>query len=370
MKRPVIARSAATKQSVCNIKIASPPKNVADRNDGSRKILITGGAGFIGSALIKLWLKLDAEIHIVNFDKLTYCGDLSRLKEVESNPRYEFFQGDVCRREHVEKALHGCSAVVHLAAETHVDRSLLDGKIFFDTNVFGTYQLLEAARQKNIQKFLFVSTDEVYGSREKGFFKETDRLTPSSPYSVSKTAADLLTLSTAAAYGMHALVTRGSNTYGPYQYPEKVIPLFVSNALAGQKLPLYGDGQQVRNWLHVEDHCRAIIHVFNQGKAGEVYNISTPFYRSNIELTKRLLKILGQPESLIEKVKDRVGHDRRYAIDSKKIRGLGWKERFPFEQSLTETVLWYRDNQVWWKGIKEKGNEFKEYYSKVYAQRD
>ncbi len=335
----------------------------------NNKILVTGGAGFIGSCLIKLWLKLDPSVLIVNLDKLTYCGDLSRLEPVAANPRYTFFKGDVCRHEDLEKAMAGCSAVVHLAAETHVDRSLLDGKAFFDTNVFGTYLLLEMARQKGIGKFLFVSTDEVYGSREKGFFKETDRLAPSSPYSVSKTAADLLVLSYASSYQMHTMVTRGSNTFGPFQYPEKVIPLFVSNALTDQKLPLYGDGLQIRNWMAVEDHCRAILKVFEKGKAGEAYNISTPFYSTNIELTRAILKILGKPESLIQKVKDRVGHDRRYAIDSKKIRSLGWKEVSSFQDSLRRTVLWYRENQSWWKCIKEKDREFKDYYAKAYAGR-
>lgn len=333
------------------------------------KILITGGAGFIGSYLVKLWLREDKKVSVVNFDRLTYSGDLSRLSELEGNPRYEFFNGDVCDSTDLARALEGCEAVVHLAAETHVDRSLLDGKVFFETNTYGTYALLEEARRKGIKKFLYVSTDEVYGSREKGFFVEKDALNPSSPYSVSKAAADLLVLSYAHTHGMDTVVTRGSNTFGPYQYPEKVIPLFVSNALSGQKLPLYGDGLQVRNWIHVEDHCRGILFAFMNGKKGEVYNISSENYLTNIELTRRLLKALGKPESLIQKVKDRLGHDRRYAVDSKKLRRLGWKEQFFFDQSLHETALWYRANTAWWKAIKEKGGDFKKYYAQAYGDK-
>ncbi len=333
------------------------------------KVLITGGAGFIGSHLVKFWLRLDPKIEIVNLDKLTYCGDLARLKEVASDPRYRFIQGDICSPKDVERAMEGCEAVVHLAAETHVDRSLLNGKAFIDTNTYGTYLLLEAARKKGLKKFLCVSTDEVYGSREKGFFGEKDALGPTSPYSISKTAADFLTLSYAESYGMHTLVTRGSNTFGPYQFPEKVIPLFVSNALSDQKLPLYGDGLHVRNWLYVEDHCSGILQVLRKGKRGEAYNISSDTYLTNIELTRRLLKILGKPLSLIRKVKDRVGHDRRYAISNRKLHALGWKEKFSFEKSLADTVEWYRQNQAWWRPIKEKSAEFKDYYKKAYAGR-
>lgn len=335
----------------------------------TNKILITGGAGFIGSYLIKIWLREDPGVSIVNFDKLTYCGDLSRLDAIRRDPRYQFIQGDVCDTAALEKALSGCSAVVHLAAETHVDRSLLEGRPFFDTNLIGTYALLEAARKKGINKFLFVSTDEVYGSRKTGFFTEKDTLSPTSPYSVSKTAADLLTLSYAHTHQMHTVVTRGCNTFGPYQYPEKVIPLFVSNALSNQKLPLYGDGLQVRNWIFVEDHCRAIIQAFRKGKSGEAYNISSAISMTNIQLTRLVLKILGKPESLIQKVKDRLGHDRRYAIDSKKLRSLGWKEIFSFEKAIRETVTWYQENQAWWKAIKEKSEDFKSYMQKAYADK-
>ncbi|MGH7197918.1 MAG: dTDP-glucose 4,6-dehydratase [Candidatus Omnitrophota bacterium] len=333
------------------------------------KILVTGGAGFIGACLIKLWLKEDPAVSIVNLDKLTYCGDPSRVREVEAHPRYRFIQGDICDAKTVDRVMEGCSAVVHLAAETHVDRSLLEGKAFFDTNLYGTCALLEAARKKGVRRFLFVSTDEVYGSRAKGFFTEKDLLAPTSPYSVSKAAADLLALSYTRAHKMNVVVTRGCNTFGPYQYPEKVIPLFVSNALADQKLPLYGDGLQVRNWLTVEDHCRAILHAFKKGKAGEVYNISARTYLTNIELTRRILKILGKPGSLIQKVKDRIGHDRRYAMSSAKLRALGWREKEDFNRSLRRTVEWYRENEGWWRAIKEKSEAFKKYYAQAYAGR-
>jgi dTDP-glucose 4,6-dehydratase len=334
-----------------------------------KKILVTGGAGFIGSYLVKLWLREDKEISIVNFDKLTYAGDLSRLKEVENNPRYTFIQGDVADPEAVEQAMDGCSDVVHLAAETHVDRSLLDGKVFFDTNLYGTYTLLETARKKGLKRFLYVSTDEVYGSRDKGFFTEKDPVDPSSPYSVSKTAADLLALSYARTYAMDIVVTRGSNTFGPYQYPEKVVPLFVSNALSDQSLPLYGDGKQIRNWIYVEDHSRGIILAFKKGKKGQVYNISSSCYQLNIDLTHKILKILDKPASLIKKVKDRPGHDRRYAISPKKLQALGWKERFKFDDALRHTVLWYKENESWWRAIKDKSKDFTAFYAKAYTER-
>ena len=334
------------------------------------KILVTGGAGFIGSALIKQWLHEDPRVEIVNFDKLTYSGDLWRLKSIENNPRYRFFKGDVARPEDVDKAIEGCTGVIHAAAETHVDRSLLDSRTFLETNIYGTQVLLEAARKKSVKRFLLVSTDEVYGSRDTtGSFKETDRLSPSSPYSVSKASADLLTFSYAHTHGMDALVTRGSNTYGSFQYPEKVIPLFVTNALSNQSLPLYGDGKQIRNWLHVEDHARAIRHVFRKGKKGEAYNIASKVSLTNIDLTRRLLKILNKPDSLIKRVTDRLGHDRRYAIDSSKLRALGWKEKFVFDEAFLHTVLWYRDNEKWWKAIKEKSAEFRRYYDLAYTSR-
>ena len=334
-----------------------------------RKVLVTGGAGFIGSALVRLWIRSDPKISIVNLDKLTYCGDRTRLEDLEGNSRYRFVQGDICDPKDVEKAMDGCSVVVHLAAESHVDRSLLEGKVFIDTNVNGTYVLLERARKKGVQKFLQISTDEVYGSRPKGYFTERDPLYPSSPYSVSKAAGDLLALSYVSTHGLPVVVTRGSNTFGPTQYPEKVIPLFISNALGGKTLPLYGDGRQVRNWIYVDDHCRGILHALKKGKAGEIYNISSETELENIVLTRLILKTLGKPESLIERVKDRLGHDRRYAISSAKLRALGWKEKHPFDEAFRSTVLWYRDHKIWWEAIKEKKDEFQSYYTKAYGKK-
>ncbi len=334
-----------------------------------KRCLVTGGAGFIGSCLVKYWLKNDPSVSIVNLDKLTYSGDTARLKELGGHPRYRFIQGDVCDAKTVERALEGCEGVLHLAAETHVDRSLLDGKAFFDTNLYGTYVLLEAARKKGVSRFLYVSTDEVYGSREKGFFKESDAANPSSPYSVAKTAGDMLTLSYAGTHGLDVVVTRGSNTFGPYQYPEKVIPLFVSNALTDRKLPVYGDGRQIRNWIYVEDHCTGILTVFKKGKSGEAYNISSKNYLTNMELTKKLLKALKKPETLIEHVQDRLGHDRRYAIDSSKLKKLGWKEAHSFDKAFKATLDWYRKNEPWWRSIKEKSSDFRQYYQKAYAGR-
>ncbi|MBI2094681.1 MAG: dTDP-glucose 4,6-dehydratase [Candidatus Omnitrophica bacterium] len=331
------------------------------------KVLVTGGAGFIGSWLVRLWLREEPGISIVNLDKLTYSGDLARLEEAAGDRRHRFIQGDVCDARAVGEAMEGCDGVVHLAAETHVDRSLLDGKAFIDTNAYGTYALLETARKKGVKVFLTVSTDEVYGSRAKGYFTEKDALNPTSPYSVSKAAADFLTQSAARTHGLRAVVTRGSNTFGPFQYPEKVIPLFVSNALSGKKLPLYGDGLHVRNWLYVEDHCRAILLAFRKGRAGEVYNISSGVEMTNRELTRRILKLLDKPASCVQKVRDRLGHDRRYAISSKKLRALGWKEKFSFEQSLRDTVQWYCRNVSWWKSILEKSRDFKDYYARAYG---
>lgn len=334
------------------------------------KILVTGGAGFIGSHLIRQWLRTDSKIQIVNLDKLTYCGDLSRLRDLESDKRYQFVRADICDAVSVEKTMRGCDGVVHLAAETHVDRSLLDGKAFFDTNLYGTSALLEYARKLRVKRFVYVSTDEVYGSRPTGAFTEKDGLNPSNPYSISKAAADKLALSYAAAYGLSVSVTRGSNTYGFFQYPEKVIPLFVARALSGEFLPLYGDGRQVRSWLHAEDHAAGIRLVFEKGKPGEAYNIAGGTHLKNIDLTKKILKILNKPESLIRRVKDRAAHDRRYSIDARKIKKLGWREEKPFDAGLRDVVLWYAQNTVWWKRIKEKSADFREYYAKAYAERD
>lgn len=333
------------------------------------KALVTGGAGFIGSQVIKTWFQSDPAVSIVNLDKLTYSGDLKRLEELRGNKRYHFVHADIRDAKAVRKAMEGCSAVVHLAAETHVDRSLFDGKTFFESNVEGTRVMLEEAKEARVQRFVHVSTDEVYGSRAHGYFTEKDPLAPSSPYSVSKAAGDLLALSYHTTFGLPVVVTRGSNTYGPFQYPEKVIPLFVSNAIAGEALPLYGDGRQVRNWIYVEDHARAILHALKKGKPGEIYNISSMTEMENIVLTKKLLNLLGKSVKLIKRVKDRLGHDRRYAIDSSKLRALGWKEKAVFDRAFADTVLWYEYHQSWWKAIKAKQNEFQSFYRKAYAGR-
>lgn len=334
-----------------------------------RRILVTGGSGFIGSSLVRIALKEDPSLSIVNLDKLTYAGDPARLKDLEKNPRYQFVRGDVASTPDVERAMKGCDGVIHLAAETHVDRSLIDAKAFIDTNVYGTYVLLETARRLGVKRFVLVSTDEVYGSRDRGFFTEKDPVNPSSPYSVSKSAADLLALSYSHSYGMDVVVTRGANTFGPYQYPEKVIPLFVSNMLFDKPLPLYGDGKQVRNWIYVDDHARGILTAFKKGKKGQAYNISSKNYLRNVDLTKKILKYFGKPESLIKRVRDRAGHDRRYAINPAKLRALGWRERFSFDEALGITLDWYRDNQSWWRAIKEKDAGFAAYYKKAYAGR-
>ncbi len=333
------------------------------------KALVTGGAGFIGSQLIKTWLQSDPHVHITNLDKLTYSGDLKRLEELRGNKRYHFIQGDIRDAKTVKKAISGCSVVVHLAAESHVDRSLLDGKTFFDSNVDGTRVMLEEAKEAKVERFVQVSTDEVYGSRAQGYFTEKDALAPSSPYSVSKAAGDLLALAYHTTFGLPVVVTRGSNTYGPFQFPEKVIPLFVSNAISGDPLPLYGDGKQIRNWIHVEDHARGILHVLKKGKAGEAYNISSTVEMENIVLTKHLLRLLGKSEKLIKRVKDRPGHDRRYAIDSTKLRNLGWKEKAVFDRAFADTVLWYEYHQSWWRAIKEKQKDFQTFYKQTYSGR-
>ena len=330
---------------------------------------MTGGAGFIGAQLVKTWLRIDPKVTIVNLDKLTYSGDLKRLEELRGSKRYHFVHADIRDAKAVRQAMEGCTKVVHLAAETHVDRSLLDGKTFFDTNLDGTRVLLEEARNAKVERFVQVSTDEVYGSRAQGYFTEKDALNPSSPYSVSKTSGDLLALSYFTTYNLPVIVTRGSNTYGPFQFPEKVIPLFVSNALSNEFLPLYGDGRQVRNWIYVEDHALGILHALKKGKPGEIYNVSSNTEMENITLTKKLLRILGRSEKLIKRVKDRLGHDRRYAIDSSKLRALGWSEQHNFDRAFADTVLWYEYHQSWWRAIKLKQRSFKDFYRKAYVER-
>ena len=334
-------------------------------------ILITGGAGFIGSNLVLHLLGKYPDCRIVNMDKLTYAGNLENLDSVKHDNRYHFELGDICDRSIVERALaeYSIDAIINVAAETHVDRSIMGSAEFIQTNIVGTHVLLELAREKHIAKFVQVSTDEVYGSLgETGKFNEETPLHPNSPYAASKAAADNFVLAYHHTYGLPSVITRCSNNYGPFQFPEKLIPLMIVNALNGRRLPVYGDGMNVRDWLHVADHCSAIDAVLHRGTIGEVYNVGGNNEKPNLELVRLLLKLLGKPESLISFVKDRPGHDRRYAIDSSKIqKDLGWSPSFTFELGMKETVEWYLQHRKWWERI--TSGEYKEYYRKMYADR-
>jgi dTDP-glucose 4,6-dehydratase len=331
------------------------------------KILVTGGAGFIGSNYVRHVLTAHPGDSVVNLDKLTYAGNLENLRDVEKSARYTFVHGDICDGARVREAMRGVDAVVHFAAETHVDRSNLGADEFLRTNVTGTFTLLEAARELNVGRFLAVSTDEVYGSLAEGAAREGDPLNPSNPYSASKAAADLLVRAYWTTHHLPVLITRSSNNFGPHQYPEKVIPLFVTNALDGQPLPLYGDGRNVRDWLYVLDNCAAIDLVLRRGRDGEIYNIGGSTEVENIALTRRILSLLGRPESLIQPVTDRPGHDRRYALDSGKVKTLGWTPATTFDAALAATVEWYRGHESWWRPIKT--GAFRQYYQTQYATR-
>ena len=331
------------------------------------RILVTGGAGFIGSNCIRFLLQSHPEDSVANFDKLTYAGNLENLADVADDPRYSFLRGDICDESAVEQAVGAVDAVVNFAAETHVDRSIQHAAAFIDTDIKGLYVLLEAARAKGIERFVHISTDEVYGSIEKGSFKETDPLNPSSPYSASKAGGELMARAYAHTFGYKILITRGSNTYGPYQYPEKVIPLFVINLIDNLQVPLYGDGMNVRDWLYVEDHCSGIDAVLRKGVPGEAYNIGGDQERTNLELTHKVLALLGKGEEMIRYVKDRPGHDRRYSIDTAEARSLGWEAKVGFEEGLARTVAWYQANESWWRRIKD--GSYKEYYRQMYANR-
>jgi dTDP-glucose 4,6-dehydratase len=310
------------------------------------KLFVTGGAGFIGSNFIRLALSLDKGHTVVNFDKLTYAGNLSNLNNVTGNPNYKFTKGDICDAVATESAMAGCDAVVHFAAESHVDRSISQPADAIRTNVTGTLILLQAARKLQIERFVHISSDEVYGDIRQGSFSDENfPLIPSSPYSASKAAADLVVLSFVRTYSFPALLTRCSNNYGPHQFTEKFLPLMIVRALAGKPLPIYGDGLQQRNWLHVEDNCRAVLAVLERGRLGHVYNIGGADVKDNLTMARDLLKIIGKPESLISHVPDRPGHDRRYALNSGKIKTeLGWKPLIPLEEGLRQTVAWYRKN--------------------------
>lgn len=315
--------------------------------------LVTGGLGFVGSHFIRLALRERPEVEIVNLDAMTYAGNPANLRDVEGNPCYHFIKGDVCDGEAVREALEGADAVLNFAAETHVDRSILDPEAFLRTDAFGTLTLLQAVRERTIPRYLQVSTDEVYGNVEQGESLETDPLRPRSPYAASKAAGDLLVLAYHATYGVPVLITRGSNTYGPNQYPEKIVPLFVTNLLDDRPVPLYGDGLQVRDWIYVEDHARAILHVLEHGELGNTYNISGETPRTNLELARTLMEHCGRsPENHVEHVVDRPGHDRRYAVNSDRLRALGWRPHVPFGEGIARTVDWYRDNESWWRPLK------------------
>jgi dTDP-glucose 4,6-dehydratase len=334
------------------------------------EVLVTGGAGFIGSNFVRYALQEHADWRVTTLDKLTYAGRRENLHDVMDHPRHEFVQGDIADSDVVAPLVERSEIVVHFAAETHVDRSIMAAGEFIRTDVLGTFVLLEAARRApRLRRFVQISTDEVYGSVPDGASRETDELRPRNPYSASKAGADRLAYSYWATYVVPVIVTRASNNYGPYQFPEKVIPLFVTNALDNLPLPLYGDGRNVRDWLHVTDHCRALDLLIERGVNGEVYNIGGGNQVQNIDLTRHVLAQLDRPASLIQPVTDRPGHDHRYCLDTSKLRSLGWTPRVPFDQGLRATVDWYRENEWWWRPIKEKDPAFRSYYQAQYGRR-
>ena len=331
--------------------------------------LVTGGLGFIGSAFVRNVVRERPEIAVTVLDAMTYAGNPANVEDVAGDARYRFVRGDIADAAAVEEAIgDGVDAIVNFAAETHVDRSILDPEAFIRTDVMGTHVLLEAVRRRKIPRFLQVSTDEVYGHVAEGASREGDPIRPRSPYAASKAGGDLQVLAYHTTYGTPVLITRGSNTYGPYQYPEKLIPLFVTNLIDGEQVPVYGDGLQVRDWLHVDDHARGIAHVLEHGVPGEVYNLGGGNSRTNLEITRRLLELTGRSyETSVRHVADREGHDRRYALDASKARALGWTPAVPFETGLAETAAWYRSREAWWRPI--KSGEFRSYYQRQYAHR-
>ena len=329
------------------------------------KILVTGGSGFIGSNFVRHVLATHPDHTVVNLDKLTYAGNPANVADVAGHARYAFVHGDICDAKLVRDAARGVDAVVNFAAMTHVDRSLMEPDEFLRADVFGVFVLLEAVRELKIPRFLHVSTDEVYGSLERGSATEDDPLRPSNPYSASKAAGDLLALAYWQTHRTPVVITRSSNNFGPYQYPEKVIPLFITNALEEQPLPLYGDGKNVRDWLYVLDNCAAIDLVLRRGADGEVYNIGGGHEVENVALTREILRLTGKPDRLIRMVKDRPGHDRRYSLDCAKARRLGWAPRHPFASALEATVRWYREHEPWWRPL--KSGEFRAYYARQYG---
>ncbi len=331
-----------------------------------RSILVTGGAGFIGSNFVRYMVNKYPDYRMIVLDALTYAGNRENLKDLEGQMNYLFYHGNICDREVVDNLVSNVDTIINFAAETHVDRSILEAGSFIQTDVVGTFTLLEAARKYNIKRYIQISTDEVYGSIEQGSFTEESPLQPNSPYSASKASGDLMVRAYYRTYGLPTIITRSSNNFGPYQYPEKLIPLFITNAMDDQPLPLYGDGKNVRDWLYVLDNCEAIDVVLHKGKVGEVYNIGAGNEMQNIQITEMILEFLGKPKSLIQPVPDRPGHDRRYSVDTSKIRALGWTPRHDFREALRKTVEWYQDNESWWRTIKEKQEAFKQYYQQQY----
>jgi len=336
-----------------------------------RNFLITGGAGFIGANFTHYLLRTYADIKVVVYDKLTYAGNLDNLLDVNDDPRYAFVQGDIADADSVAAAIrdHQIDTIVNFAAESHVDRSIMNPDAFVKTDVYGTYVLLEAARRFNLERYHQISTDEVYGHVPAGSSKETDPLEPRSPYAASKASADLMVNAYHITYGLPVTISRGSNNIGPYQYPEKVIPLFVTNAMDDVALPLYGDGLQMRDYQYVEDHCEGIDAVLRRGQIGEVYNIGTGSELRNIDMTHLLLDTLGKPYSLIQPVSDRPGHDRRYSLDVSKLKALGWQPRHTCAEAVVKTVRWYQANEWWWRKIKS-GEHYRAFYQRLYAGRE
>jgi len=334
-------------------------------------ILVTGGAGFIGSNFVRHMVETYPSYGIVNYDLLTYAGNLENLKDIESHENYTFVKGDINNRELVDHLVkyHNIDVIVNFAAESHVDRSITEPDIFIKSNVLGTQALLDVAKANNLKKYVQVSTDEVYGSLgETGYFTEETPLDPNSPYSASKAGADMLVSAYHETFGMNVNITRCSNNYGPYHFPEKLIPLMVTNALEGKELPIYGDGKNVRDWLHVKDHCAAIDLVIHKGEPGEIYNVGGHNERTNNEIVHLIVEKLNAPKELIKFVEDRLGHDRRYAIDPTKLTTeLGWNPKYTFDTGIVETIQWYLDNQDWWKNI--KSGDYVNYYNKQYGDK-
>ena len=334
-----------------------------------KNILVTGGAGFIGSNFCRYMLGKYPECNVLVLDALTYAGNLDNLADLQDNPRFTFFHGDIREKSVVEDLVQKVDAVVNFAAETHVDRSIADPGSFVLTDVYGVFTLLEAGKKFGIERFVHISTDEVYGTIEQGSFVEGDPLEPNSPYSASKAGGELLARAYFVTYGLPIVITRGSNNFGPYQYPEKLIPLFITNAMEDKPLPVYGDGQQVRDWIYVMDHCEGVDLVLHKGEPGQVYNLGGGSEHTNLEVTKFILNCLNKPDSLIKFVADRPGHDRRYSLDCRRIQELGWSPRHNFEDALEHTVRWYIENEAWWRKIKEQQVEYREFTKEWYGKR-